>query len=772
MTPGFGLEKLGLLALRFPRWTLLVIAILTVALGYCASKIEFSSDVREIFRSESSDFANLTTVEDQYPESVGEILLLVEADDLLSRENLERLRDLHLELGFVDGVQDVLSMFSARHPPDASGRSDPIFPAELKDDELPEIRQAVLHNPLVAGTLLSNDGKTGLFIIGIEPQPDIEDLRHLAAELNGTVDTVLAGSDIRVQPTGVAFLRLEIVSSLIRDQRTFITVGFLISFVVSWLFFRSIVYATLGGIPAVVAVIWLVGTTQLRGQEVNVLTGVAPALVIVLVVASALHLLFGLRRNLANGEELREAIASSVVEIGPACVLASITTAIALLSLTLVSHDLVAGFGLTAAIGTAIAFLATITVLPAAAYLVLGLIGSKPASDRNINLVFDTASRACTRLGSVTLSRPGAVLVGGILLAACAGVLYALITPSYQYREYLPQDSVAHAAMGTIDERLGGTERMLVLIQWPADHEMETAETLEVVEKVHEALAALPLITSVTSLYGVQKWATEGGLDKDKVFSLLNDADSPLMARILSLDHKSALVTGYFPGIDAVELLPIVDDLESKLAQIHTADPKVDFVVTGTAVVSARASHEMIAQLNRSLLIAIGCNIVLIGLVFRSARAGLYSILPNLLPIAVAGAVLYLTGVGLQFTAVVAFTIGFGISVDSTIHILNYYNHLRSKGEAVKRALAETIRTIGPIIVVSTAVLIAGFGATLLSELPNLRLFGEITIVLLVTAFFGDLLILPATIAFLEGRRAGRDKDDKLDREAEPDGAR
>ncbi len=771
MTPGFGLEKLGLLALRFPRWTLLVIAVVTVALGYYASKIQFSSDVREIFRSESPDFVNLTKVEDQYPESVGQVLLLVQADDLLSRENLERLRDLHLQLGFVDGVQDVLSMFSARHPPDASGRSDPIFPAELRADDLPKIREAVLHNPLVEGTLLSKDGKTGLFIIGIEPQPDIKDLRHLTAELNGVVHTVLAGSDIRVRPTGVAYLRLEIVSSLIRDQRTFITVGFVISFVVSWLFFRSIVYAILGAIPAVVAVIWLVGTTELRGQQVNVLTGVVPALVIVLVVASALHLLFGVRRNLANGEELRDAIASSVAEIGPACVLASVTTAIALLTLMLVPHDLVAGFGLTAAIGTAIAFLATITVLPAAAYLVLGLTGSKPASDRNINLVFDTASRACARLSSITLSRPGTILAGGLLLAAGAGTLYALVSPSYQYREYLPEDSVARAAMSTIDKRLGGTERMLVLIQWPPDHKMETTETLEVVEKVHKALESLPLITSVTSLYGVQKWATEGGLEKDKVFSLLSDADSPLMARIMSLDHKSALVTGYFPGIDAAKLLPIVDDLESKLADIRASYPNVDFVVTGTAVVSARASHEMIAQINLSLLAAIVFNIMLIGFVFRSARAGFYSILPNLLPIAVAGAVLYLTGVGLQFTTVVAFTIGFGIAVDSTIHILNYYDHLRSKGEAVKPALAETITTIGPIIVVSTAVLIAGFAATLLSELPNLRMFGMVTIVLLVTAFFGDLLILPATIAFMEGRRVSRDRDDKVDPEAERDGA-
>jgi predicted RND superfamily exporter protein len=85
--------------------------------------------------------------------------------------------------------------------------------------------------------------------------------------------------------------------------------------------------------------------------------------------------------------------------------------------------------------------------------------------------------------------------------------------------------------------------------------------------------------------------------------------------------------------------------------------------------------------------------------------------------------------------------------------------------------LAETIRTIGPIIVVGTAVLIAGFGATLLSELPNLRLFGTVTIILLVTAFFGDLLVLPATIAFAEQRRAKRGRDDKRERETEPDSA-
>jgi predicted RND superfamily exporter protein len=126
--------------------------------------------------------------------------------------------------------------------------------------------------------------------------------------------------------------------------------------------------------------------------------------------------------------------------------------------------------------------------------------------------------------------------------------------------------------------------------------------------------------------------------------------------------------------------------------------------------------------------------------------------LTNILPIAVAGAILHLTGAGLQFTCVVAFTIGFGIAVDNAIHILNYYRLMRSNGEAVKPALEETIATIGPALAVGCLVLIVGFGGTIFSELPSLRLFGEVVIMLLATALLANLLVLPALIAFVEGR--------------------
>jgi hypothetical protein len=586
----------------------------------------------------------------------------------------------------------------------------------------------------------------------MEPYPDIDDLRVVAGELRDVTESMLQETDMTVQYSGLSFLRLEIVSSLMSDQLTFISVGFLIVLLISWLFFHSITYVCISATPAVIAVIWIAGITGLRGVEVDVMSGVVPGLVIVLVVASSLHLLFKVRRELNQGAEVHEAVSRAVLEIGPACVLASLTTAIALFSLTLVPLKIVAGFGFTAAIGTAIAYIVTITVVPSLAYLLLSRAKPKKSPSQKIDFAFSAASHFCQKVAHFTMERPRLVLACGLALLLVAGVFYAQISPRYQYREYLPERSPAHLAMNAIDDRLAGSEDIFVHIQMPPGMQIDTPESAELVKKVDAIVADLPLVRSVTSLYSIQSWAVAGEMTDDEFFDLLRDADAPLIERVLSIDNNSTLVTGYFPGTDAADLLPVVNQLDRELEQLKRAYPEVTFIATSLSVLSAKASYEMIAQLNKSLLLAIALNIMLVGLVFRSLRAGLYCILPNLLPIVVVGGFLYLSGLGLQFTSVVAFTIGFGIAVDNSIHILNYYGLMRSQGREVIPALEETITTIGPVLAVGTVVLISGFAATLFSQLPNLRLFGEVAMILLATALLANLVILPATIAILEGR--------------------
>jgi hypothetical protein len=144
MSAGFGLERIGLVALRFPRATLLLIAAVTLPLAFFATKVGFSSDIREIFRSGTVDYARFQEVEKQYPDSGMDVLLLIRSDNLFTVDNLERLRDLHLELTFANGVQDVVSMFSARHPPDDAGGAEPVFPPKLTQNDLEAVNEAIL----------------------------------------------------------------------------------------------------------------------------------------------------------------------------------------------------------------------------------------------------------------------------------------------------------------------------------------------------------------------------------------------------------------------------------------------------------------------------------------------------------------------------------------------------------------------------------------------------------------------------------------------------
>lgn len=751
MTAGFGLEKLGLVTLKFPRATLLVVLVATAVFVYGGTKLGFSSDIREIFRSGSPDFATLEEVGRQYPGSDRDILMVVEGPNLFERDQLEVIRDLHLELGLVEGIDNVMSMFTARKPPGKDRQTASLFPFEFEDTtDFADLRKRVHAHPLVDDKLLSGDDQLALLVMSLKnPEQDVTELRQQIDEIRKIAEEILTDSGLTVRLTGTSVLRVEIIGALIRDQKTFRMAGLTVAVLLCWLFFRSFAYVVIALAPAGVAIFGLRGAMGLAGQDINVLTNIIPALVMVVAFASALHLLFLIRRRLGRGIDLEEAIAGAVNDVGPACVLTSATTALALLSLTLVPHPFITSFGLTAALGTAWAFVAIMITVPPLSRLLLGRFGPGGASwgksDR-IHAANEALSRAAARL---VRRVPGPITAASVVIAIVAGALYAQNTPRYQYQDNLPKANPAYQAIEDINARLSGINSIRLLIQWPKGQSLDTPETLDVIRAAHEIMEGEPALNGVSSLYNFERWFVSGGLPREELFTFLEETPTPLSKRLIAPAHASALVTGTFRSIPATELVAIVDGLKAKLDALGKRYPDVSFGLTGLVPVSAKASTEMIAQLNTSLLIAVCVIILLIGLAFRSVTAGLVSILPNLLPILVVGAGLFLLDKGLQFTSVVAFTIGFGIAVDSTIHVLNRYRLESRANVDSDTALDLTITAIGPVLIVSTLVLISGVGGTILSELPIVRLYGEVIVILLSTALIGAMLVLPALLRVL-----------------------
>lgn len=219
------------------------------------------------------------------------------------------------------------------------------------------------------------------------------------------------------------------------------------------------------------------------------------------------------------------------------------------------------------------------------------------------------------------------------------------------------------------------------------------------------------------------------------------------------------LVNGYLPDLEAGELLDLRDALAPALESLRERFPRAAFELTGIALHSANAATDMISVLNKSLLLAIAIIIVLIGVSLRSFLYGALTILPNLFPISVAGAYLYLTGQELQFTSIIIFTISFGIAVDSTIHVLNHHrSHHRTPSRTPSRtharddaraAVSATVTTMGPALILATLALMGG-GVTILSPLPMAQLYGELIMLVLAAALAGDLIFLPALLVLVD----------------------
>ncbi len=129
----FGLERLGLVALRAPRISALLIVLLSVLAVLGVMRLKVDDSLSELFRTNTKEFLQYEEIDRRFPSSEYDVLVVIEGPGLLSREKLAVVNSTIVDLQLTDGVNGLVSMLSARDKPDATGYAAPIVP-----DELPE----------------------------------------------------------------------------------------------------------------------------------------------------------------------------------------------------------------------------------------------------------------------------------------------------------------------------------------------------------------------------------------------------------------------------------------------------------------------------------------------------------------------------------------------------------------------------------------------------------------------------------------------------------
>ncbi len=734
---GFGLERVALFVYERPRLGLLIVLVIAAFAGYGMMHVRFNDDLRNIFAGDTQTYRDYVAATDEFVDPENELLVLVEGKDLGTPENFQKLQDFQLELQLVDGVDNVYSLFALRSPPDANGDAAPLV-NDTANGLTPELIKRIRAHPVLGSRLISADGTAMAFTVTpSEPKAPLSVARKIVAEINATAKDVLGGSDMKVTVTGFPVIRYSIADIVRHDQITLNIVGALIGTVMSLIVFRSFVASILAASPAILAAMAVVGFMGLFGVKVTVMSTIVPALVMIFGYADGMHLGFAWRKYRQAGHDVVAAERLAQTELAGACVLSAVTTAIAFLSLTISSVTMVQGFGASGAVGT-LAGMMLVLIIHGLLMRVLGRFWKLRPGARTDNLLA-ALEQPCAGIGRFAVRHARSLSVLSVILFVVLGAAHFSVKPEHSFREDLPSNNPANAALGRLDNDFGGVFPLEIVVPLKGAAPTSPA-ALKRIRDVQDAVAKVDGVGAPLSLWNLAEWLDGADpVNSGAALTKMLDAVTPTTRSRFIGKTGNALITTTTREMSSSQSAALVDKVEAAIAATGIDGVKV----TGVTVINARESSRTISNLNTSLLLSVVANLGVIALAFGGLSFGLVSFLPNMLPILAVGSMLFLAGRGMQFTAVIALTVAFGVAVNDSVHFINRFLHTDNDGSLSGR-LIETSRRIGPVIIGATLIIIAGVSTTLTSAMPTIGLFGKIAALTLVAGIVGDLIVLPA----------------------------
>jgi len=748
-----GVERFGLVPLRAPVLSMLVVLVLTVAAVFGIQRIRIDDSLSQLFRSDTPEFRQFEQVSRQFPSSEYDVLVVIEGKSLLARDSIGKLRALVTDLQLVDGARGIISLFSARQPSEAGGIPAPLFPEELpQGPEYEKLIQRVMGNDLIRGKLLSDDGTLALVVLSLDPSVvDGSKLKTVVDDIRRTMSEDMQGANLTSQLSGVPVMQLEIRNALERDRLLYNGLGFLAGCAIAMLFFRRASFMAVAAGPPLLAIVFALGALGWFGFRLNLFLNVMTPLIMVISFSDSMQLTFAARDRMMAGEDKRTAFRNAILVVGPACVLTHATAGLSFLGLLFSDSQLIRTFGEAGFTAIVIALVTVLSLVPVFGVLLLregtASATTLPGADTGVNAL----RHFCGWVAARMVRRPGAYSLIGLLVVCSLGAVYFGLQPRYRLAEQVPDKEQAVHASDRLDAKLTGSNPFEVLIEFPEGASLYTPQTLDTIAEVHRDLEEQPGVGNVWSLETLRRWLAQK-LGRSDVATLKQYVDLLprfLVRRFVSEDQKAVVVSGFVPDKDAARLLPIVDQLDEKLNAARARHPGYSIAVTGLSVIAARNSAGMIGKLNRGLTIEFVFIAIFIGLAFRSFPVMLSVLPPGIFPVVAAGALLRLLGDGLQFYSIVALTVSFGLGLSATIHFLNRMWREDRPGADPAIAVERATVLVGPALILTSVVLACGLAALTFSNLPPLRLFGWLSAFAMLAALTADLLILRPTITFL-----------------------
>lgn len=652
--------------------------------------------------------------------------------------------------------QGIFSLAAQLGTESSTGLGSAEFTSEEHATFIESIREATWLRP----TMLSHDGAASSMVVNFNDEVVFDQKSRMAAlaEVRAVLERFKPPEGLVVDLGGVPVLRETILTKLQKDRFTLNPAMMIVCLLLLGLTFRWWA-AVLAPICAVgIAALMVIGGMAAIGQPLSILTNIIPPLLIIVGLSDSVHLLGRYQEELLVSDSRREAGRKAARAMLVACFLTSLTTAVGFASLASAETAELGRFGIAAAIGVVFAYFTTVLFVPAFVTYV-----KTPASwlkrDSSGRAKIGFFEKLVFRITLVVLKQAKIVAVLTVLSAALFSYAATKIDVDARLLDAFDKDEKASKVTYLLEEKLAGIRPLEIMLQSPRGSLLDprlvnhVEKSLRALEQHEEVLASASFTTplrelraSITRDMDSRERPFASPEQLEALASLIEKGQEGEPELFLSKDRKAARFTVFFTDAGVQRTLELVEELERDLSSGLPSDLDVQVDFLGEAYTGSVGSSHVLRDLVGGLGLALVSIFALLALLFRSLKMGIVAMPSNIVPLLATAAYMMARGAQLNMTTAITFSIGIGLAVDDTVHVVARFREERRRITSVQVSLLRAARGTGRAIVVTALSLSVGFSVLMLSEFVSVQLFGELIAVTILNCLVGALIIQPALL--------------------------
>ncbi len=747
------------------RWFLIVLFFGLAVLSASGMRfLVFSNDSRMFFSEENPQLQALEALERTYTKVENVLYILApKSGNIFERETLAAVEFLSNEawkLPFSSRVDSISNYQHTRAYEDDLMVTDLISDAmSLSDEQIAEIREIALSQPMLLNSLINKEGSvTSININIIKPDDgsyDLEKINAAALKLEKLMKDKYPSLDIYL--TGGVMIDAAFGAAPAKDMKALIPIMFgLLLFLIA-ISLRSFLATTGTLLVIIFSTLTGLGLAGWFGILLTPASANAPIIILTLAVADSIHILVTIFHQMRKGTAKHAAIQESIrINLQPVLI-TSISTAIGFLTMNFSDAPPFRDLGNIVAMGVIAALLYSVFFMPA----LMAVLPLKVRPSRT------EEHRVFAAIAEFVIKRRDLVFWSMVvmILATSSGITRIYLND--EFIKYFDHSYPFRIASDFSAEHLAGLE----IIDWDLSAGEEGGindpEYLKKVDAFAEWFRSQPEVRHVYTITDIMKRLNQNMHGDDPAwyrlpeerdlaaqYLLLYEMNLPFgldLNNRINVDKSSTRMTVSTPNIGTSGVLSL-EHRGRKWLELNA--PEMRTYGSGLSIIFSYISERNIRSMLKGSIIALVLISLIMILALRDIKLGLLSLAPNLTPAFMAFGVwgLFVGQVGLAVSVMIAMTLG--IVVDDTVHFLSKYQRgRREHGMTPEDSVRYAFNTVGSAIWVTTLALVGGFGVLSFSGFQINSHMGAMTTITIVFAIILDFFFLPTLLLKTESSK-------------------